>query len=501
MEVLANFKSGSGTRMQVSRSTSWQRKLNNILGVVFVPLLALLFGYLMAKDMTIGIMLMAGVFGLFIVVLCISNPLTGLYIVMVFAFFINFLITLVSYLAKTSMPVGLFFDILVSATMIGVIMQRNGFKQKLSQFTKHPLTICVIVAICFNCIQFFNPNSPSPTDNVQALRKAIGYLLVMVIAYMMLDSYDKMRQFFKLLFILALISALYGVKQKIFGFFGYELEVLMADPLGWGLVFNYGDVRISSTMSDPASFGIAMSVCAVLFSIIGMHEKRSFQRAVLFGGAIIMILAVGYSGTRTAYAVLIIGLAFFIMLNIHKKSTRIFATITVPIVLFLLYAPIYGNMTIQRFRTTFAGSKDQSYKVRVLSRAFIQPYIQSHPIGGGTGTTGYDGARNHPGHALAMFQPDSGYVKRAAEAGWSGLIMICVLYTTALITSVKGYFRTKNENVKVIAAGCAAVLFAFYIAEFTQQAIGQMTDVVIYYPILAMLLRLKEYDNEDPEWD
>jgi len=194
--------------MQVSRSTSWQRKLNHILGVVFIPLLALLFGYLMAKDMTIGIMLMAGIFGLFIVVLCISNPLTGLYIVMVFAFFINFLITLVSYLGKASMPVGLFFDILVSATMIGVIMQRNGFKQKFSQFTKHPLTICVIVAICFNCIQFFNPNSPSPADNVQALRKAIGYLLVMLIAYMMLDSYDKMRQFFKLLFILALISAL-----------------------------------------------------------------------------------------------------------------------------------------------------------------------------------------------------------------------------------------------------------------------------------------------------
>jgi putative inorganic carbon (hco3(-)) transporter len=500
MEVFTNLKSKATTRVRPGRSGRLlPGRLNNTLFVFFIALLPLVFGFLMAKNLAFGLSLFAAIFGLFIVVLCISNPETGFYILIVFSFFINYLLTIATYLMNISLPVGLFFDILVCSSVIGVIISRKDFRKNLNQFTRNSLVVIILCTLFFSCIQFFNPNSPSTSDNIQAVRKFIGYVLVMFLAYTLLDSYPKVKKFTRFLFIVALISALYGCKQKIFGFFDYEYQVLTVDPLGWGLVFNNGDIRISSTMSDPAAFGIAMSVCAVFFLIMAMHESRQFEKFVLGAGSAVMIVAMGYSGTRTAYAILIVGLAFYIMLNIHKRTTRIFATIGVPILLFILYAPIYGNLTIQRFRTTFKGSDDQSYKVRVLSRAFIQPYIRRHPIGGGMGTTGFEGAKNHPGHYLAMFQPDSGYVKRAAETGWSGLIVICILYTTALVMSIKGYFRTKNEQVKVIAACCASSLFAFYIAEFTQQAIGQMTDVVIYYPILAILLRLKQYDSENPQ--
>jgi cell division protein FtsW (lipid II flippase) len=134
--------------------------------------------------------------------------------------------------------------------------------------------------------------------------------------------------------------------------------------------------------------------------------------------------------------------------------------------------------------------------VRILSRAFIQPYIRSHPIGGGLGTTGFAGARDHPGHYLANFQPDSSYVKRAAETGWIGLGIVCILYYLTLITGIKSFFRVKDEKIKIIYAACVASLFAFYVAEFAQVAIGGMSDVVVYYPILAMILRLKQYDHD-----
>jgi O-antigen ligase len=318
----------------------------------------------------------------------------------------------------------------------------------------------------------------------------------MFISYTIFNSYKNVKSFIRFLFIISTISALYAIKQQWFGLFDYELKLLMSDPLGWGLIFVGGEIRKASTMADPAQFGIVMSVCAVFFMIIAINQLKPLNKTILLTGSIFMIMAMGYSGTRTAYAILVVAMAFYMLLNINKKSTRVFAMVAIPVILFILYAPIYGNKTIQRFRTTFVGGKDESYKVRILSRAFIQPYIRSHPIGGGLGTTGYEGARDHPGHYLAMFQPDSSYVRRGAETGWSGLAEICILYFIVLYTGIKGFFSVKNEQVKTIAAACISGIYAFYIAEFAQPALGQITDSVVYYPMLAILLRLNYIDNK-----
>lgn len=477
--------------------TFLQKKLNNWFGYIFIALVAVVFGFLVARHIEIGMGVFGAFLGLFIVIICISNAETGLYILVAYSFFVDFFAMLSVFFLKTDLPVGLGFDVLVSASFIGLLIKRNDFGQNFSQFTKNTLVIFIFFTLFFSAIQFFNPNSKSLDTNILAFRKFVGYVFTMFLAYTVFNSYDKVKKFIRFLFIVSVICALYGCKQKWFGYFSYELEVLMADPLGWGLRFNWGDIRISSTMSDAASFGVVMAVCALFFLIIATNQKRPLYKGVILTGCIFLIIATGYSGTRTAYAALIAGLVFFILLNFDKKSTRIFALITIPILLFIIYAPIYGNNTIQRFRTTFVGAKDESYKVRVLSRAFIQPYIRSHPIGGGLGTTGIEGAKKHPGHPLAMFQTDGGYVRRAAETGWSGLAVVCILYFIALYTGIRGFFRSKSDKIKIIYAGCVSSLIAFYLAEFAQSALGQITDSVVYYPMLAIILRLKNYDTKN----
>ena len=167
--------------------------------------------------------------------------------------------------------------------------------------------------------------------------------------------------------------------------------------------------------------------------------------------------------------------------------------------LFLLYAPIYGNGTINRFRTSFIGKEDASYNVREINRSIIQPYIYSHPIGGGLCTSGEPGLRFNPGHELAGFPPDSGYLRKALETGWIGLIMIIVLYFITLKFGIQSYFRTKNDQSRVIYVACIACLFALYIAEFPQEAIGQITDMVLYYPFIAILIQMRKMDLEEEE--
>jgi hypothetical protein len=156
--------------------------------------------------------------------------------------------------------------------------------------------------------------------------------------------------------------------------------------------------------------------------------------------------------------------------------------------LFLLYGP-YVNSTIIRFRSSFIGSEDASYKVRDINRAMIQPYIRSHPFGGGLGTSGASGLRFNRGHELAGFPSDSGYLRKAVETGWIGLFLICLLYFFVLKAGIRAYFASKDPKLKVLYAACTAAIFSFYIAEFGQEAIGQITDIVIYYPMIAIILR------------
>ena len=161
----------------------------------------------------------------------------------------------------------------------------------------------------------------------------------------------------------------------------------------------------------------------------------------------------------------------------------------------ILYGP-YSNSHIGQFRLTFrGGTKDASFNVREINRKSIQPYIYSHPIGGGLSTTGGEGLTYNPGHPLAGFPPDSGYLKKALELGWIGFGLILFLYFLVLKTGIKGYFKCKNEEIRLIYAACTAACFSLYTGDFSQVAIGQITDVVIYYPIIAIILKLKNFDQ------
>ncbi|MBK8553429.1 MAG: hypothetical protein IPL53_21135 [Ignavibacteria bacterium] len=144
------------------------------------------------------------------------------------------------------------------------------------------------------------------------------------------------------------------------------------------------------------------------------------------------------------------------------------------------------------------GNKDESFKVRIQNKVFIRPYILSHPIGGGMRTSGAGGLQYNPGHRLAGFPPDSGYMKFALEAGWIGLAVLCILYFIILRNGIKAYFASNRKELKMLFAASTAFFFSLYVAQYAQDAIGQITDIVVYYPLIALTLRAKTF-NEN--WD
>jgi len=468
------------------------KKLNNWLGYFFIALIAVVFGYLLATQMILGLALFGLLFGLLVVIACLASAEFGFYLTIIYSFFAFFISRL---LFAGQMPVGVIYDVLVLATFLG-LMRGDEFKSKFNKFVRTPVIIWLLIILFYTVVQLFNPNSHSLDTWFLAVRKFLGYVLLLYIAYDLFDSYEAVRKFAVRLFFIATASAIYGCIQQWHGYFNFEMQLILSDPHGFGLIFINGEFRKFSTMSDPAAFGILMAVCSVFYLVLATYSKDRNQKWIMIIGSIFMILAMGYSGTRTANAIIAAGLAFFILLNFDKKSTRVFGLVAGVIFLILLYAPLPFNPTLARFRTTFAGEQDQSYKVRVLSRRFVQPYILSHPIGGGMGTTGATGAALNPGHFLADFQPDSAYLKKAAEVGWIGLLITVIMYFVVLKVGIQGFFRSSEEHIRAMYAACVTGLFAFYIAEYAQVALGQITDVVVYYPMIGMILKLKYFDNE-----
>lgn len=471
-----------------------RNKLNHWLGILLVSGIAGVYGYLLARQTTLGFGILALAIGLFVFLVCVISTEAGLYINIVYAFFAFHISRMAG-----EIPVGILTDILILATFLGLFIGKGSLKQAFESFMKSPIVIGVLIIAAYFLLQMFNYNGHTFEGWFQGFRRFMDSVFVFFISYKVFDSYAKIISYLKVLFVLCVITGLYACIQQFHGLFSFELNWVMADELRFGLYFINGQFRKFSTMSDPTAFGVVMAACAGFFIIMALSQTIPKRKWVLIGGAIIMLLGMSYSGTRTANVMIVAAAFMFILLTFDKKATRAFAFVAGLLFLLLLKAPIYDNNTLNRFRSSFEASEDESFNVRERNRHFIQPYMYSHPIGYGLGTVGGGGIKYAPGHFLAGFPPDSAYLKKALEVGWIGLILTCILYFIIMKTGIREYFLSENEKYKTILAACVATLFSFYLAEFPQEAIGQITDIMVYYPIISIILRIRDWRMKSEE--
>lgn len=464
------------------------QKLNNWVGWLLFLFVGAVTGFLMSRHLLLGLSLTGLVCGVAVLIACLSSAEAGLYINIVYSFFAFHLSRM---FFNDTLPVGVFSDILIVATFFSFVINRKvSMKERINQINKSPVSILFIIIWGYTLIELFNPNAFSFNGWYISFRKITGVSLLLFIAYHVLDSYVKVRKYLAVLFAMAALTGLYGCIQQWHGLFSFEWDWVTGDEHRFGLMYINGNIRKFGTMSDPAEYAIVMAACSLLFTILAMGRRKMRTRLILLTGVVFMLLGMSYSGTRTGNAMVVAGVGMYVLLTLQQQNTKVFAAIAGCIFFVLLYGPFH-NPTVERFRSTFSASDDASFNVREVNRKFIQPYIYAHPFGGGLGTTGAVGETYNPGHYLAGFQTDSGYLKKAVETGWVGLLLMCTMYFTVLQTGIRGYFRSGNEHYKNIYAGCFAAVFGFYVAEFSQSAIGQITDIVVYYPLVAILMRLK----------
>jgi putative inorganic carbon (HCO3(-)) transporter len=467
-------------------------KLNTKLVVVIASIAILLFAAVMAF-----ITVLWGAAGGILLILAVVGPLTVYCIVRYPKFGVVFYLVaayLIMYISgfPINFPFGTLMDATLGLLLLGFILNQK-YRPNWIIF-KDSITAIILIWIGYNVLQVANPFAESRQAWIYTIRSVAGVMFAYFIFSYQIRTVSFIRLIIKVWLFLSFIAALYALKQEYIGFFPYEQSKLDSDPLLQSLLYIDGHWRKNSIFSDPVSFAYNMAASSILCICLMVGPVSKKAKIVLGLLTLLFVDVMLFSGTRGAYVLLPAAMLLFAILKFNKQML-VFITLFGVGMLTLINMPT-SNPNIARFQSAFRPSNDASYNVRAQNQKRIQPYIVSHPIGGGLGATGAWGVRFAPGSFLAQFPPDSGYIRVAVELGWIGLLLICSLMFIVLKRGINNYFAIQDPELKTYCLAMVLIIFALNIGNFPQEAIVQFPLNVYFFLFIAIINITYRLDKE-----
>lgn len=439
-----------------------------------------------------GIIILCTLLGIGGGVLAFTRPKLGFYL----CIFLGFVISTFERILYGILTLDWAIELLIAVVFAGIVVQKQVRREGILRNTAHPINYALILYLVYLIIGIFNPEANSVSGALFFMRKTINLIFIYLVSLELIQTYKDIRQFFYIWVLMAALCGAYACYQHWIGFPSFEMEWLYASEERIGLYkLPDGDFRKYSTLTDPAAFGVLMACSGVLVLALILESKSWKIRIRLMAATLFLLLGMAFSGTRTANFALIGGIAIYILLRINQIRTMVFALTCTMVLLFILFVPIYDNVTINRIRSTFEFEEDASYQVREINRNRIRPYVMSHPIGGGSLTTGDTGERFFPGHPLAGFPPDSGYMKTLLENGYVGLTLVCALYFVIMQQAVRLFYRVRKPFAKAFLLAAITSLFSTFLSQYSQIAIGASPGIYLFYGAIAVIVRISKLEN------
>ncbi|ACT91439.1 O-antigen ligase family protein [Dyadobacter fermentans] len=447
-------------------------------GLLVLLLISLAFGALIAYQ---GILAGAGILGLMFgppVVYCIvAFPEFGITVLLMLAYLLFFVGRL-----GVNFPLGTVMDGIQGLLILGFFIHQK--RRSDWKIFKGPISVMILIWIAYNLMQVANPSAESRLAWVYTIRAVAIVMLTYFVFMYQIRTISFLRFLIKLWLGLALFAALYAYKQEYIGFSAAEDAWLNSEGVA-DLLFIAGHWRKFSIFSDPVAFSYNMVVAAIICIALLTFVKETWKKAVLVIMLLLFFSSMLFSGTRGAYVLIPAAMVLFVILRINRQ-VLIFTGVAGLFFLFLVFVPTTDS-NIVRFQTAFKPNDDISFQARKNNQKRIQPYILTHPIGGGLGATGAWGQRFAPQSYLANFPPDSGYVRIAVELGWVGLFLFCLLMFFILREGINNYFLIQNPELKTYCLAMLLVVFAYNVGNYPQEALVQFPSNIYFYLAAAII--------------
>jgi len=467
------------------QSALFSGKLNNPAGYLALAGLGLGLGILITQlGLNISIIALGGILGIPVVFICMFNQQFGVAFMLLVAFFVQFI-------AKyNDAPIGTSLDALLLISCFGILIRQILHKNW--SFAKDPTSNWLLAWVYFNIFQVLNPAAESKLAWMYTVRSVAVLNILYFVACYAFNSLDRIKFMLKWVLGLASITALYAMKQEFIGFSAAEKSWLYADPERFQLFFQWGRMRIFSLFNDPMTFGVMMTYMGIFCFIMATAPMVWWKKFLLIVMGIIMLWTTALTGTRTCYILIPIGFVYFAMMTLTRNVLIGIAVFTVLGSVLILKST--SNPMIYRIQSAFRPSEDPSVLIRYYNQKRIRPYIYSHPIGSGLGSTGLWARRFTPDSFLAKFAHDSYYVRLAVEVGWIGLALYMMFLFTAIRRGIYYYVRVKDPTIKKLYLALITSLFILAVANYPQEAIDQLPTSLVVYIFIAAVVRLKDFD-------
>ncbi len=479
-----------GTSNPFNKGTGYEKLYNP--AVLSSFLVSLVFaGYIIAKTgIAVAAVIAVLPFVYVFLFTIFTKPIYGIWVTLFLSFFA---IGILRYVGN--LPLGLSVDAVLLLTLIAVFLK--GFSEDVPWHKlKNSLFYISLFWFIYNFFELFNPEAKSRIAWFYAMRGvALYFLLMVVVAYLLLNEIKHLNTFLFLLGIFSLLASLKGIMQQHIGVDPWEQRWLDAGAATTHVLF--GKLRVFSFLSDAGQFGAQQGHAAVMGLAVGLNATKKKDKIFFTLVGIFALYGLAISGTRGAISVPLGGAIVYFFL---KKNFRVLLAgffVLIGVFIFFKYTTIgNSNYTIHRMRSAF-DPNDPSLQVRLENQRKLKAYMKTRPFGGGIGSSGNWGLRFTPDTFLAQTPTDSWYVKIWVEQGIIGLV-IHLLYLFYIL----GYgiyqiwFKVTDPELNARLGALAGGMFGIMIASYGNAVFGQIPTGPIIYISMVFLYKAEELNKQ-----
>lgn len=442
-------------------------------------------------DYASAVIVLLGILGIFYVALTAQSPKFGFYSYYLF----SLLFFQLSVYISPNIPWGVLGDALLFLNVLTIGIKQYSTKELKTEWLKTPTVIIwgiwLVFGLLINLLNIQNINGMSFIYGMRRL--LLNPLGLVLLTTLSLKTKAEYLQFFKVTAIFFVYSYYVGWRQNA-GLLNDTERALLSTNFGSTHQL-MGILRVWSTMADSATFGVTMSLFAVLSGGLALRSVQPMSRifyAVMAVGALYEVLI---SGTRAAYASFAFG-ALVVLIFFAKNTFRILGfSVGGAAYILLKFTFIGHNLAIIRRLRTIFDPTDNSLLVRIANRTTLEGWLQNHPFGGGTGMTIF-GSRFAPGHFLSSFPPDGMYVLFRAEMGYIGEYGFYAVNLAAIIYMVRKIraLPVNSEN-RLLLTLFLGVFIGARVSDYAQLITLQFPLVNIIFVGLVAFDKVNDWED------
>jgi O-antigen ligase len=351
-------------------------------------------------------------------------------------------------------------------------------------------------------LQVLSSEGVSWLVNLQGFRRNVLPMLLFFVAVNVdLSRPALLRRMTWLSLAVAVVVAIWGLKQRFIGLDG--AEQLHAASVGTLWLAGTGtDLRIFSTLRVPWVLGVYCAVMSLMSISAALAARTWVARILAWGTALLLGVTLVFTLMRAVMVGYLVGLILLAATGLARRGrgavlrtvALLLGVAVLAVGVALLVSSVLGesdNVVVQRFRTLTTPLSDEAMLDRLLAWENAKEIVVDHPLGLGLGTTSGVAERYEQLLPTAPIHTDNLYLAAFVEIGWLGGAMLLVLTVWVLVQGRHALHRDDRADAW-LAVGILGSLLTSTIASLATPVIWEPGTSQLYWLMVGVAVGLAE---------